>query len=215
MKIVCVGYRKWALNIYKRLKNSLKEKIIIIDSKKKYDEDMIIKLNPDLILFYGWSWIISKNIIKNKKCLMLHPSPLPKYRGGSPLQNQIIDGKIHSAVTIFKMVEEVDAGDIYGQKYLSLDGSLDDIFKRIENIGYDLSLDIINSNPKPIIQNHNEATYYKRRKPEDSEITINELKSKNSKYLINKIRMLSDPYPNAFIKTIDGKKLFIKIASLE
>ena len=24
---------------------------------------------------------------------MLHPSPLPKFRGGSPIQNQIIRGK--------------------------------------------------------------------------------------------------------------------------
>ena len=28
---------------------------------------------------------------------MLHPSPLPKYRGGSPIQNQIINGEKKSA----------------------------------------------------------------------------------------------------------------------
>jgi len=51
---------------------------------------------------------------------------------------------------------------------------------------------------------------YKRRKPEQSEITLKELKEKKASYLFNKIRMLGNPYPNAFIKTKDGKKLIIK-----
>ena len=47
---------------------------------------------------------------------MLHPSPLPKFRGGSPIQNQIIRGKKISAVTIFKINKIIDGGDIYFQK---------------------------------------------------------------------------------------------------
>ena len=54
----------------------------------------------------------------------------------------------------------------------------------------------------------------KRRKPQQSEITLREFKFSNANYLYNKIRMLQDPYPNAFIKTIDGKKLYIQKASI-
>ena len=61
-------------------------------------------------MFYGWSWIVSKDLIENFTCLMLHPSPLPLYRGGSPLQNQIIEGKKTSKVSIIIMTEELDAG---------------------------------------------------------------------------------------------------------
>ena len=60
---------------------------------------------------------------------MLHPSPLPKYRGGSPIQNQIIDGKLHSAVTIFLMDNGIDTGPIAEQKYLSLEGTIEKIFQ--------------------------------------------------------------------------------------
>ena len=35
MKIVCVGYRSWALSIYKELRKNKKLKILIIDNKKK------------------------------------------------------------------------------------------------------------------------------------------------------------------------------------
>ena len=67
---------------------------------------------------------------------MLHPSPLPKYRGGSPIQNQIINGEKNSAVTLFKMTRNLDDGDIYKQIPFSLKGSLDDIFNRIIKLGY-------------------------------------------------------------------------------
>ena len=43
---------------------------------------------------------------------MLHPSPLPKFRGGSPIQNQIIRNKKKSMVTIFRINNILDGGDI-------------------------------------------------------------------------------------------------------
>ena len=56
---------------------------------------------------------------------------------------------------------------------------------------------------------------YKRIKPKNSEITLEELKNKNGIYLINKIRMLQNPYPNPYIRTKDNKKLVIKSAILK
>ena len=55
-----------------------------------------LKYNPTYILFYGWSKIIDNKIINDFECIMLHPSPLPKYRGGSPIQNQIINGDLEA-----------------------------------------------------------------------------------------------------------------------
>jgi methionyl-tRNA formyltransferase len=90
---------------------------------------------PDIILYYGWSWIISQEMINNYKCIMLHPSPLPKFRGGSPIQNQIIQNIKESAVTLFLMDDGIDTGDIIAQEKLSLLGHLDEIFERISKIG--------------------------------------------------------------------------------
>ena len=59
------------------------------------------------------------------------------------------------------------------------------------------------------------AVMDKRRKPEDSEITISDLENLLGNQLFDKICCLEDPYPNAFIKTKDGKKLLIKLAELE
>ena len=146
---------------------------------------------------------------------MLHPSPLPKYRGGSPIQNQIINGETQSAVTIIEMTDELDAGDILAQERISLDGSIKDILKRLTRVGTRLTKRIISGNTTRRKQNENEATFYNRRKEEDNEITVNEILNQDSQYLYNKIRMLGDPYPYAYIKTVDGKKLLIKDASIE
>ena len=210
MKLCCIGYRNWALKIYEQLDND-KFDIIIM---KEYDEKNIREYDPDYILFYGWSNIIEDNLLNDYKCIMLHPSPLPKYRGGSPIQNQIIRGEKDSAVTLFIMDGGIDTGDIIAQSYLSLDGNLNDIFNRMTKIGLKLTNEVLEGNFKKVKQNHSDATYFKRRKPSMSEITVEEISTKSGEYLYNKIRMLQDPYPNAFIKTDDGKKLKIKLAEL-
>jgi len=64
-------------------------------------------------------------------------------------------------------------------------------------------------------QDDSAATYCKRRTPSESEITLDELASQPAEYLNNKIRMLADPYPNAYILTADGKKLVITAAHIE
>ena len=215
MRIACVGYRNWAINIYDRLAKTLDHTFLIFRTRAQYNEDVLKDFRPDLVLFYGWSWHVPEQILQDYQCLMLHPSPSPKYRGGSPIQNQIIAGEKNSRVSIFVMTNEVDAGDIVAQEDISLEGSLSDIFTRIEDVGERLTLNILSAGLKPMPQDHSNATFCKRRKPEDSEITIDELKGYDAEYLFNKIRMLADPYPNAFIRTIDGKRLVIKTAEIK
>lgn len=215
MKIACVGYRQWALNIYDSLEKTLNHNFLIIRSKLEYNEQTLRDFNPDLVLFYGWSWIINTRFLDDYKCLMLHPSPLPKYRGGSPIQNQIIAGEKISKISIFIMNSEIDSGDLVGQFNFSLQGSLSKIFSEIENIGYSLTLKIINEGLNPVPQNHAIATYFQRLDPSESEITIEDLKESTGEFLYNKVRMLANPYPNAYLRTKDGKKLVIVEARLE
>jgi methionyl-tRNA formyltransferase len=209
MKILAVGYRNWAINIYKNLE---KKKIKIKIVKKEVSLKVIKKYNPDFILYYGWSKKVSKSIVEKYKCIMLHPSKLPKYAGGSPIQNQIIRNVKQSAVTLFRMNEKIDRGNIIFQKKMSLSGNLNNIFKRIISAGTLLSLKLFKNNYKE--KKIKVTKIFLRRKPHESEITLKEIKSKSARYLYNKIRMLQDPYPNAYIKTSDGKKLFITNAKL-
>ena len=77
------------------------------------------------------------------------------------------------------------------------------------------TLDFIKNGWTAVPQDSSRATIFSRRQQEDSEITLKEIEGESAQYLYDKIRMLEDPYPNAFIKCSDGRKLFLKYAELE
>tara|TARA_Y100001938_G_scaffold141966_1_gene212521 strand:+ start:7443 stop:8117 length:675 start_codon:yes stop_codon:yes gene_type:complete len=217
--ILICGYRDWSYDLYKLLETyshlDFKDKQLIYHSEADELESVVYKYNPEMIFFIGWSWIIDENIIEKYKCICLHPSPLPKYRGGSPLQHQIMNGETESAVTLFEMDNGIDTGDILFQKTISLEGNLSDIFIRIVNVGCIGIREIVNGDYEVVKQDESKATFFKRRTPKMSEITFEEISDNTAEYLYNKIRALQSPYPNAFIKCKDGTKLFLEHASVE
>jgi methionyl-tRNA formyltransferase len=214
MKIWICAYRDWSLAIYNQISKEF-DNIELIESKKEFEHVSSSFQEEDIIFFLGWSWIIPDDIVEKYNCICLHPSPLPKYRGGSPLQHQIINGESISAVTYFRMTDELDAGPILFQEEFSLIGDLKDVINRIIPLGIKGIFLILSNDIQEKNQDTSEATYYKRRKPIESEITLDEISNVTAKQLYNKIRALQDPYPNAYIKCNDGSKLYITRASYE
>ena len=209
MNYVYCAHRKYSLNVFKKLKKKYKN-FILINGKDNLTLSKLKKINPQFIFFPDWSWIVPNEIIKNYQCICIHESNLPKFRGGSPLQNQIIRGIKKTKSTAFLMNDKLDAGKILLKKDLSLDGTLDEIFQRMEKNNYDLITKIIQGKFKLLSQKGN-PTFYNRRKPSQSELkNLNYSKL----YLHDFIRMLADPYPNAFIK-IGKKKIVFKSSKLD
>ena len=218
MKILCCGYREWAFDIYMRIcSDDCFPNTHFITSKDEFSKEKVFEINPELILWYGWSWMIPEEIVEKFYCVMLHPSPLPKYRGGSPIQNQIINGEKESAVTLFKINKDIDAGDIIYQEPFSLEGDLKEVLGRIVEVGSYLTNKMIYNfyNLDLQKQDHDKATLYKRRKPEESEIFIEDFNTLTAEQIHDKIRCLQDPYPNAFITCKDGTKLYLKKSDYE
>ena len=228
MEFAYFGYRGWAENILKGLKkegfaiNSFtipgNEYVHIGEfGTEVFSRDDLKNLDLKkyrALLFYGWSWMISEEVVKEHESVCLHPSPLPKYRGGSPLQHQIINGETEGAVTLFRMDEGMDTGPIYFQKKFSLEGRIIDVFDRITSVGTELTIKLLrdfeSGVAKTYTQNEDEATSYKRRKPGESELTAEMIESMTSRQMHDFIRCLGDPYPNAYILGSDGKKVYLK-----
>ena len=208
MNYVFCGYRKWSLELFEII-NKKYHNFYLIKSPKQLTYKNIQKLNPKFIFFPDWSWIVPKEIFENYSCVCFHEANLPKFRGGSPLQNQIIRGIEKTKTTAFFMNEKLDGGDIIIKKDLSLKGNLSDIFERMKKNDLEILGKIISGNFNSYKQKGSSSTY-KRRKPSDSE-----LKSLNhsKKYLYNFIRMLEDPYPNAFMN-VGKHKIIFKSARL-
>ena len=94
---------------------------------------------PDLIVVEAFGQIISKEILELPKycCINVHASLLPKYRGASPIQWAVINGDEETGVTIQRMDEGVDTGDIIATETVTLaeDETAGSLFERLATVG--------------------------------------------------------------------------------
>ena len=215
INVVCCGYRSWAINVINEInKNSRINIVHVFNSKNEYDlKIQTIEVKVDVILFLGWSWFVEKEITDKFLCLGIHPSDLPNYRGGSPIQHQIINGLKKTKVSLFTISEKLDEGDIWLKEKLDLNGNnIDEIFKNIETSSVILLNKFFNLFPNitPTQQDLKLGSYFKRRAPNQSEITLDDFKNKSLEDIYNTIRCLTDPYPNAYIQDSDGNRLVFK-----
>ena len=166
-------------------------------------------IKPRYIFFPHWSWKVEKDIYSKYNCVAFHTAPLPYGRGGSPIQNLIIRGYKKSPVSALKMTGKLDAGDIYGQQEVRLDGNIDKIFARISRCIENLILDICENNPSPKEQ-FGEPYVFNRLREEDNKI----LESFSLELIYDRIRMVDgEEYPSAFIK-FGGYNIYLKNAKL-
>lgn len=80
------------------------------------------EMAPDVIVVVAFGQILSKEILTMPKygCVNVHASLLPEYRGASPIQWAVIDGRKESGVTTMLMDEGVDTGDMLLQSRRTL-----------------------------------------------------------------------------------------------
>jgi methionyl-tRNA formyltransferase len=238
-KIAFVYYRSWAFSILLDIIELQKQRrdfeIAAVITTEDTEERAERVLNPkivhavkpedsatinsilnqarvDLAFFYSWSWIIPEEIISKYPCICLHPSRLPNFRGGSPIQNQVLSGLDDSAVSIFRMASGIDDGPIYRQGAISLHGPIQGVFDRMASLGKVFTRDLLADLANDELQFQEQApavsgSYFKRRKPADSALTIAGIESMPFRDLCRFVDVLGDPYPNAFLPLKDGKLL--------
>ena len=141
----------------------------------------------------------------------LHAGKLPNYRGGSPLNWQIINDEKYFGISVIKIDKGIDTGDIiFEKKFKLLNKYKIEDLHRIANyffpkLLYNSIFKLI-SGKKLKKQNEKKAKYYKQRKPEDSLINPSDTSYKKLTLLL---RAMSNSYPKPYI-LYGGKKVFIK-----
>jgi methionyl-tRNA formyltransferase len=103
----------------------------------------------------------------------IHPSLLPEYRGSTPIEQAILDGKKETGSSIMRLVNEMDAGPIYAQSKLELRGdeTKEILAKNLLDLGSELLIDnlpaILDGSLQPKSQDNSKATYTKLLDKED------------------------------------------------
>lgn len=163
--------------------------------------EILYKLNPEMIVVAAYGQILPKTIIDfpSMKCLNIHPSLLPRYRGAAPINWSIIRGETITGVTIMLMDEGMDSGDILLQQEMEikLTETYGELHDRLADLGADLLTEAIDrmaagtASPKP--QEASEVTFAPRLTKELGRINWNCAASD----IVNLIRGLS-PTPAAY-----------------
>ncbi len=194
-----------------------KNNIPVFDNIK----DFLDKYRPDCIgLVAAYGRIIGPKTLGklNGQVFGIHPSLLPKYRGPSPLSQQILDGITETGVTVFKIDLGEDTGPIVAaipDKILPDDTTIS-LGNRLFALGIDL---IINSqfsifNQIPISQCHNEATFTKKLTRQDGFLPWEEFNKliTDSTHSHHDPRLLllfraHFPWPGVWTLAPDGKRV--------
>ena len=193
MRILIASSKNW-FNLKKDIQND--NEVKLISKKDELSLEFLNKFNPELIFFPHWNWVVSEEIYSQYKCIVFHTAPLPYGRGGSPIQNLILNNFEETPVCALEMTSELDAGPIYTKKTISLEGSLNEILKRINVVVNEMIEQLVSKLPTPV-QQAGDIHIFKRLKDSDNEVDLND----SAINLYNKIRMLDSPdYPKAFIK---------------
>jgi methionyl-tRNA formyltransferase len=169
------------------------------------------KLNPDMVVLVAFGQILPKAIIDYPplKCLNIHPSLLPKYRGAAPLNWQIIRGETKTGVSIMIMDEGMDSGDILLQEetQLSAAETFGELHDRLAQLGAALLIksieQIVDGTAKRKSQEASGVTFAPLLKKETGKINWNN----KSSDIVNLIRGLN-PSPTAYT-SLNGLSLKI------
>ena len=155
----------------------------------------------DLMFAVSWRFMIPARVYNLPRLgtFVFHDSLLPEYRGFAPTVWSMINGEDHTGVTMFRIAEEVDAGDVVDQERVPIgpDETIHKIMERVTQTYLDLlerNLGRLVAGDVPLVaQDHSRATYTCKRLPQDN--CINWKASSESIY--NLIRAVSAPYPGA------------------
>lgn len=191
---------------------ALTHNIPVYQPEKIKDEkelEAILALKPDLIITAAYGQILPKALLDAPKygCINVHASLLPKYRGGAPIHQAIIDGEKETGITIMYMAEKLDAGDIISQTVVPIleNDHVGTLHNKLSAAGAKLLSttlpDLLAGDIKPQQQIDEEATFAKNISREQEKINW----AINGEAIYNQIRGLH-PWPVAFT-TIEGRNV--------
>src|SRR6266702_4213129 len=129
--------------------------------------DQLISYHADAAVLVAYGRIIPQSIIDifPRGILNIHPSLLPTYRGSTPIEQAILDGDSETGVSIMGLVKDMDAGPIYAQQHIVLNGgeTKQELTQKLLSIGSRMIIgilpNVLNGTAQPRPQDESQATF--------------------------------------------------------
>ncbi len=176
-------------------------------------EDFISDKEIDVLISVNYLFLIEQDLIRLPRqfALNIHGSLLPKYRGRTPHVWAIINNEKQTGATLHLIDEGCDTGDVVLQKTINIGDRdtgqtiLDEFESLYPKMVNEVLVTLAKGEQLAIQpQDHNLATYFGKRTPEDGNIDWEWHKERIS----NWVRAQAAPYPGAFT-FYKGEKVII------
>lgn len=170
----------------------------------------------DIILSINYLFLIEHSLFsKAKLAVNIHGSLLPKYRGRTPHVWAIINNEQKTGVTAHLIDDGCDTGDIIKHKEVIIENTDTgaDVLAKFNKLYVPLADEIISDFERgsitPLAQNHENATFFGKRTPDDGRINWEWQKER----IRNWIRAQAYPYPGAFtyLEGLDEKVIIDEV----
>ncbi|HUU11697.1 MAG TPA: methionyl-tRNA formyltransferase [Phycisphaerae bacterium] len=156
---------------------------------------------PELLLVIAFGQKIGPKLLDMPKygAINLHGSLLPKYRGAAPINWAVIEGETETGLTVIAMTEQMDAGDILGQRATPVEPNetAGEVFDRLSGLGARVVTEVVREIPLGEVerrrQNENQVTLAPRLKKADGLVHWDQ----PALQVHNRIRGVT-PWPGAF-----------------
>jgi len=205
----------------------LKKKKITFKVIKKIEEIEIEPTKKFIGIICGFPYIFKENQIKLfYKLINCHAGRLPHYRGGSPLNWQLINGEKRFWISVIFLTKLIDAGNVIAEKSFEIKDNFTII--HLHKIAIQNFPKLVESALKKIMlkkkgrkQEQKLVKYYRQRSKSDSILLF---KDKSYNQIFNFVRALQGNYPKAYflykkkkilISTINKSKKYIKSGKIK
>jgi methionyl-tRNA formyltransferase len=175
-------------------------------------------LAPDLIVVSAYGQILPDDVLQipQYKCINIHPSMLPKYRGPSPVTAAILNGDATTGVTIMLVEKKVDSGPILMQKEMIVSGedTTGTLTEKLAVLGADMLVEIIPDwvagKIQPLRQDESQASYTRLENKEDGKLNWS-----LSAVEISRMVRAYQPWPGCFTTLNNVRLKIIKAVPLQ
>ena len=174
--------------------------------KEENFREILEEMNPDIIVVAAYGRLLPPYVLEYPRlgCINIHASLLPKYRGAAPIQRAILAGEKEIGVTIMRMAEGLDTGDMYAKgAFDATEGNFEQIHDKLAALGAELVLETMEAleNGTAVAEPQDDAlsTYAAKIEKADRILDF----GAKAEEVVNKIRAFS-PVPGAEAKLPSG-----------
>lgn len=146
--------------------------LVLLQPEKVNDDGaraQIAAAAPDAVVVCAFGALIREPLLSDFEMLNVHPSLLPRWRGAAPVERAIMAGDTETGVCIMRLTAGLDSGPVclMGSEPIAADDTYGTLTPRLQELGADLLLRVLDERPGCVEQAEEGVTYAEKIGPAD------------------------------------------------